>query len=197
MKRLFVGIPVESKTVEKSVKTWMEDPLLNLNLLNWVKSENWHITLFFLGNTQTSLIPLLIQLIEESFCSVQAFGTMVSGAGVFPHERNPKVLWLGMENLQLLLPACSKMGEDLQQNGFIAGYKPLKPHLTMARIKNLDNRSSFDSFLTQNRQMTFGSVAINRVVLYESVLDYKGPVYKSLFVKTLGYGQYETNPVDE
>lgn len=45
----------------------MGDPLLNSNLLNWVNPVNWHITLFFLGNTPKSLIALLKQLTEESF----------------------------------------------------------------------------------------------------------------------------------
>ena len=185
VKRLFIGIPIESETVEQHVNTWRIDPLLNGNRLNWVKPGNWHITLFFLGNTPKSSIPVLKVLIEEFFCTVPAFGTQVNGAGVFPHERNPKVLWLGFENLQYLLPACSRMGDFLNRNGFISDNKPLKPHLTLARIKSPENSASLRSFLIQNSQLTFGSVAINQVVLYESILKPDGPVYTPLFVKRL------------
>lgn len=132
---------------------------------------------------------LLKQFIEESFCTVPAFRTQVNRACVFPNERNPKVLWLGFENLQFLLPACSQMGELLHRNGFILENKPMKPHLTLARIKSLENGDGFKSFLTLNRHLTFGTVDINRVILYESILKPAGPVYKPLFVKDLETGQ--------
>ena len=192
-KRLFIGVPIESETVEQAVKNWKKDPLTKGSLLNWVKPENWHITLFFLGDTPKSVIPLLKQSIEISFCSVQPFNTQMMGAGVFPHRRNPKVLWLGLENLQTLMPACSLMGELLLKNGLIPCYKPLKPHLTLARINNLRHSASFESFLNQSLPLNFGSVAINRVVLYESILKPEGPVYKPLFVKVLEIGQSESS----
>ena len=90
--RLFIGVPVESATVGQVVKTWRNDLLLNHSRMNWVKPENWHITLFFLGNQQISSFALLQRLIEESFCSVKVFSTQVIGIGVFPGQGKPKVL---------------------------------------------------------------------------------------------------------
>ena len=185
VKRLFVGIPIKSETVELLVKSWMNEPLFSHGLLNWVKPEDWHITLFFLGNQQISDITLLQQIIEESFLSVSAFNAQLCGVGTFLCKHNPKVLWLGLENLQLMLPAYSRMGELLLQNGFTFSNNPLRPHLTVARIKRLENYGSFNSFLFQNREVSFGSVAINHVILYESVLTSNGPVYNPLFVKNL------------
>ncbi len=192
VKRLFIGVPIESETVKLAVKSWMSDPLFSHRLLNWVNPENWHITLVFLGNQPMSSIALLQQIIEESFCSVHAFNTRIIGAGVFPNQHNPKVLWLSINNLQLLLPAYSQMVELLQQNRFSFSNKLLKPHLTVARIKRLEHSASFESFLTQNQQFSFGSVAINRVVLYESISTINGPVYKPLFVKELEFVQEQT-----
>lgn len=192
MRKLFIGIPVESEIVAQAAKTWWNDRMLNRNRFNWVKPENWHITLYFLGNTPESEITLLQKLIEDSFASVEAFSTLVSGTGVFPHLRNPKVLWLGLEDLQLLMPAYARLGDLLRQNGFNIDSKSLKPHLTLARIKSLDFYSSFEYFLDQNRQLTFGSVEISRVVLYESITTPRGPVYKPLFVKALETGQNDS-----
>jgi len=185
VKRLFIGIPIQSETVEFVVKSWMNDPLFSHSLLNWVKPENWHITLFFLGNQQISGIALLQQIIEESLFSVPAFSAQLNGVETFLQKHIPKVLWLGLENLQLMLPAYSRIGELLLQNRFNFNNIPLRPHLTVARIKRLENCASFESFLSQNREVSFGSVAINRVVLYESVTTLKGTVYNPLFVKNL------------
>jgi RNA 2',3'-cyclic 3'-phosphodiesterase len=185
VKRLFIGVPIKSETVELVVKLWRNEPLFSHSLLNWVKPENWHITLFFLGNQQISDITLLQQIIEESFLSVPSFNAQLYGVGTFLYKHNPKVLWLGLENLQLMLPAHTRMGELLLQNGFTFSNNPLRPHLTVARIKRLENSTSFQSFLSQNREVPFGPVAINHVVLYESVLTSKGPVYNPLFVRNL------------
>ncbi len=185
LKRLFIGIPINSETVKLVVKSWMEDPLFSHSQLNWVTPENWHITLFFLGNQQISGIILLQQIIEESFFSVPAFNVKLYGVETFLQKHIPKVLWLGLKNLQLMLPAHSRMGELLRQNGFAFNNIPLRPHLTVAHIKRLEKSALFNSFLAQNRQFSLGTVAINRVVLYESILTIKGPVYNPLFVKVL------------
>ena len=46
-----------------------------------------------------------------------------------------------------------------------------------------------DSLMTEYQQFDFGSIAIDRVVLYESILTSSGPVYQPLFVKVLDPGQ--------
>jgi 2'-5' RNA ligase len=183
--RLFIGVPIESQRVVQQVKTWREDELLNQNLLKWVKPENWHITLYFLGNQPISLINVLQQVIEESFFGVQSFNALINGIGVFPHERNAKVLWSGFDNLQPLVPAYFRMGELLKQHGITFSTLPFKPHLTLARIKSLDQTSSFESFLKSWQQSEFGHIKIDRIVLYQSVSSLQGPVYTPLFVKAL------------
>jgi len=191
MARLFIGVPIESSVIEKEVKRWRNEPFLNSNRMNWVEPENWHMTLCFLGNQDISAIALLQQILEESFCTVQPFSATANLLGIFPSRHDPKVLWVGIDNLQLLLPAYSRMGELLLQNGFTFNNKPLTPHLTLARIKRLATNYSFESFLTKNRQLHFGSFAVNRVVLYESVLNVRGSVYKHLYIKYLKVGQEE------
>ena len=108
---------------------------------------------------------------------------------MFPHERNAKVLWSGFDSLQPLLPAYLRMGELLKQRGITFSPQAFKPHLTLARIKSLDQTSSFNSFLTSWQQTLFGSVIMDRIVLYQSVSSPQGPVYTPLFVKILEKGQ--------
>lgn len=185
MKRLFIGIPIESHKSVQQVEVWKKDSRLNQNVLNWTILGNWHITLFFLGNTDESAVPVLQQLIEESFSEIQAYHTELRGVGVFPNTNNPKVLWLGMENLEPLLSAYSKLGELLQQNGFSFDQKPLKPHLTLARVKKANNPSAFQSLLAEFQDTVFDRIEVNKVALFESITTPAGPVYKQLFVKRL------------
>ncbi len=185
MKRLFIGIPIESPRSVRQVESWGKDTPLNRNVLNWTIPENWHITLFFLGSTTELAVPLLQRLIEESFSKIQAYQTELRGVGVFPNTNNPKVLWLGLANLQPLMPAYLRLGELLQQNGFSFDQKPLKPHLTLARVKRTDNPSAFQSLLKEYQDAVFDQVDMNKVVLFESITTPVGPIYKPLFEKQL------------
>jgi 2'-5' RNA ligase len=183
MKRVFIAVPIVSETAFQVVNTWTKDRQLNINRLKWTNPGTWHVTLYFVGDTPESEIDLLRQLIDESFGSVHGFNTRLNGVGVFPNQHNPKVLWLGLESLQPLMLAYQQLGDLLRRNGFPFDTKPLKPHVTLARIKSLENHSSLDVLMSENQQFNFGTVAINRVVLFESILTPEGPVYKPLFVK--------------
>ena len=185
MKRLFIGIPIESPKSVQQLEVWKRNRHLNRNVLNWTIPENWHITLFFLGSTEDSAVPLLKRLIDESFSKIQAYQTNLCRVGVFPNTHNPKVLWLGLQNLQPLMLAYSMLGELLQQNGFSFDQKPLKPHLTIARVKRADNPFAFQSLLTESQEAVFDQVNMNKVVLFESITTPDGPIYKPLFEKQL------------
>ncbi len=185
MKRLFIGIPIESVKAYQTTEALRKNDVLKGNVLKWVKPENWHITLIFLGSTPEYAIDMLQQLIEETFTDIQPFRTGLNGIGVFPNNHHPKVLWLGVDDIEFLMPAYTQMAELLQQNGFLLENKPLKPHLTLARIKNTPQNNSFTSLIEQYRNFDFGSVSINRVVLYESISTPEGPDYKPLFAKWL------------
>jgi len=185
MKRLFIGIPIESPKSVQQVEVWRKDLHLNRNVLNWTIPENWHITLFFLGSTEESEVQVLRQLIVESFSNIQAYQTELRGVGVFPNANNPKVLWIGLDDLQPIMPAYSHLGELLQQNGFSFDQKPLKPHLTIARVKKTDHPSAFHALLSAYQETVFDQVNMNKVVLFESITTPAGPIYKPLFEKQL------------
>ena len=185
MKRLFIGIPIVSEKAVQLAEIWRNDQFLNQTRMSWVKPDNWHITLFFLGDTPESAVDLLQQMIDESFSRVETSISGLSGVGVFPNSHNPKVLWLGLDNFEFLMPAYTVLREMLTQNGFLFDNKPLKPHLSLARVRNQDHRTSFEPWLNEYRHLNFGPVTLNRVVLFESILTPQGPVYKSLFVKEL------------
>jgi len=185
MKRLFIGIPIESPKSVQQVELWKKDARLNRNVLNWTVPGNWHITLFFLGSTEESAVSLLQQLIEESFRDVQAYHTELRWVGVFPNTHNPKVLWLGLADLHPIASAYSQLGELLQQNGFSFDQKPLKPHLTLARVKKADHPSAFQSLLDKYQETVFDRIDVSKMALFESISTPEGPVYWPLYVKKL------------
>ena len=185
MKRLFIGIPIQSIEALQIREPWRKDERLNPSMLKWSDPDNWHITLVFLGNTPETEIDLLQRLIEESFSDIPSFNTRLKGIGVFPNTHNPKVLWLGIEDIQPLMSAQIRLVELLQLHGFAFDNKPLKPHLTLARIRNAGHLTSFESLLNRYQYFTSTPIEVNQVILYESIQTINGPVYRPLFMKGL------------
>lgn len=182
-KRLFIGLPVSSIKAVQKVESWRNNSRMRFNKMNWVKPENWHITLYFLGDTPDEKVDLLKQLINQTFGECSAFPAKLEGVGVFPNRRDPNVLWLGLNSLQNIISAHQELGELLQQNGFSFDQKPLKPHLTIARMKFLANKAIIDTLVKDYGQTVFDMVNINKVVLFESVLTPQGPIYKALYTR--------------
>ncbi len=180
-KRLFIGIPIESEKAVRFDMRWRNNPELNINRINWTTPPNWHMTLFFLGDTPGSKIGLLEHLIDQSFNGISAFNTKLDGVGLFPDFRHPKVMWMGLENVEPLLPSRNSLGELLLQNQINFDNKTLKPHLTIARVKQLTNQESILSWFQEYQKTNFGMIKIDRIVLYESVLNPGGPEYKSVY----------------
>ena len=182
-KRLFIGMPVSSIKAVQKVESWKNNSRMRLNRMNWVKPENWHITLRFLGDTTSEKIDVLKELIDQSFGELNSFNSKLKGVGVFPNRRDPNVLWLGLDDLQNIIPAYQQLGKLLLQNGFNFDQKPLKPHLTIARIKYLADKAIIDTLVKDYGQTVFDQVKIDRVVLFESLLTPQGPIYKALYTK--------------
>lgn len=185
MKRLFIGVPIQSETAMHLAQYWSGDPLLNRNRISWTKPYNWHITFFFLGATPESQVALVEQLIEEAFDDAQPITCQLRGVGVFPEKGKPRILWMGLENLEPLIASYGLLEDLLLKNGFLFDPKPLKPHLTLARIKSLSDRTSLELLQDEFESYNFGTVDINRVTLFESVSTSTGVIYEPLYEKWL------------
>ena len=65
-KRLFIAIDLPLSIVDYVNSTVQTIKLRGLNHIRWVKTENLHITLKFLGNTPEELVESVISDIETS-----------------------------------------------------------------------------------------------------------------------------------
>lgn len=185
MKRLFIGVPIYAPNAMQIANTWQTDRLLNLNRLVWTKPSNWHMTLVFLGTCPEAVLNQLITLMDEAFKHIPVYNSLLTGVGVFPEKGRPNVWWLGLDNIQPLLPGYNHLVSLLRENDFVFDNKPLKPHLTVARIKYLANRDYLESMLEEYRHYNFGMIIINRVTLFESVSTPQGVRYDALYEKEL------------
>ena len=177
VKRIFIGIPVgpQIKSILPLIKSTIN---CDSSLIKWESTENIHLTLTFLGNIYNHDIPNIILLIEHNITIAQ-FQLSISNTGIFPSQRSPKVLWIGIEKginkLRLLHYQISRSLKkyivNYENNTFI-------PHITIARIKHAFWKIDVLPFL--NIVYSPIELEVNSICMYESKLSSDGGQYAVL-----------------
>jgi len=104
--------------------------------VRWVRPEGIHLTLKFMGDIQAEMAERILVALPPAAAQFPPFELSISGLGVFPNPRRPRVLWTGVHGdletlaaLQLAVDdAVGKLGLPKEQRSF-------NPHLTLGRVK--------------------------------------------------------------
>ena len=101
MKRTFIATKISPG--EKLLKTYtkLRNELKN-EKIKWVNSEQFHITLFFLGDTDEEMIPRIRTQLGIMADQFNSFNINLSGLGVFKNINKPRVLWTGIHQYDTL-----------------------------------------------------------------------------------------------
>ena len=103
---------------------------------SWVREENLHLTLKFLGDIPLTNVEAVAQATEGATKTIEPFEITVTGSGAFPPKGQPRVLWVGLEDASGQLALLHTALEDeCAQAGFPREERPFHPHLTIARIR--------------------------------------------------------------
>jgi 2'-5' RNA ligase len=147
----------------------------------WVKPEQMHLTIKFLGDVPDEKLNPAAKLIEQCTQQVEAFDFSIGKLGAFPPSgRQIRVLWVGVD----APPDLTKLNELCEQ-AFVALDIPpetrmFSPHLTIARIKYTAQAEAFRRIITQHADFAIGTQLADRVVLYASELRPAGAVHTPL-----------------
>jgi 2'-5' RNA ligase len=185
MKRTFIAVKI--KPEEKLLKTYtkLKNELDN-EKIKWVNSDNFHLTLFFLGDTTEEQMDEVKQNLSDITEQHSSFAIKLQGIGVFKNIRKPRVLWVGIRDLEKLKSIKISIDEKMKPLGFQPDNREFKPHLTLARIKWLNDKNTLSKMLEENESEFFQQADINQIVYYESILKSTGPVYRVIEKYPLG-----------
>ena len=164
----------------QNLRAKLEDPR---GALRWVKPEQFHLTLKFLGDCAEDRLSKLHLTIEEMARSHSSFGLSFEGTGFFKSGSSLKVLWLGVsEGKERVRSLADELNEACSAVGFQREEKPFHPHLTLARSKESFSARTLESIIKQCPIPPLGPILIEKVALIQSVLSPQGPRYTTLFV---------------
>ena len=174
--RLFIAIEIPEDIKEYLTKI-QEEIDINSNKIGFVKKEQIHLTLKFLGEVQ----PNDIELIKENLKKItfNKFSVQLNKVGVFPNKNYIRVIWIGLEPEQNILELQKQIDESLKK--LFKKDTNFKPHLTLARVKFINNKEEFIEKL-KNINIENKKIEINNFKLIKSTLTPTGPVYEDLDV---------------
>ena len=104
--------------------------------ISWARSEGMHLTLKFLGDVESGLIPDVIDALDAAVSSSKAFTVSAEGVGCFPNSRRPRVMWVGLDGGDSLMAVQEAVEAAMAPLGFDREKRKFNPHLTLGRVKS-------------------------------------------------------------
>ncbi len=160
---------------------------LDQEKISWVKTENLHITLRFLGDTAASDIDKIKEILDQVTNNTMSFQLNIRGAGIFPTQNNPRVLWLGLDNIDPLSEIKNKIDNELKLFSLKPDKNKFNPHLTLGRIKIISEKgkSILTNIISNYTNHVFQKLEIHELIFYESTPGRDGPSYKAISINKL------------
>jgi 2'-5' RNA ligase len=169
MKRIFIAVRTEQGELFQRMYSSLR-ALLGSEKIVWVNMDKIHLTLVFLGDTDEERIKTAGILLKQK----------CTGFGEFRNLKDPKVIWAGIKNSDKLLELNKLIIEGLKDTGFKIEDRQFRPHVTIARIKRINDIDTFRSAISRYHDVFFQEVHIKEVILFESILKPGGSVYREL-----------------
>ena len=175
--RLFIAIPL-SDPLHEALDALQADLRAASGPVSWVKPRNIHLTLKFLGEVSPTREGAVREAMEEAVAGVSPFTLRAGGSGVFPGERNPRVLWVG---LPAGGPEAAALAARLEAacaaRAFPREDRPFRSHLTLGRVRARTGLEATMRRLQAHAGEDLGEMRAERIVLFESRLHPAGAIY--------------------
>lgn len=182
-RRLFIAVPVADNisVLAESVVARVREaegesggtaavPARAPHGVRWVRLDDLHLTVRFLGPTPEERLPDLERVVDRAAGAVPPFSLGIGGAGAFPHLVRPRALWLGVRDPSGSMTALAQATNDeLVAVGFTRDDRPFNPHLTLARTDGVRSAARVGRRLVEiasHEDVVWFDV--DRLVLFES-----------------------------
>ncbi len=173
--RAFFAVNLETRILAEIRE--IQNRFRHLEGIRWVHPERMHITLAFLGEIEEDRVDRLSRALAGPAGKLTAFSLSFRGAGVFPNLKNPRVLWLGVDEGKKELRQIHALIQEALP--YKERERRFSPHVTLGRRKK-NAGLHLDAGLLSDEISCPGKQWVDRFHLMKSTLPPAGPVYESL-----------------
>ena len=172
--RVFIAVEISDEGILKKIQAFQEDLQIDAKP---TKINQIHFTLQFLGEIDKEKCEKVKEQLRK--ITFPRFGVSLKGVGGFPNLKNPRVIWIGIDEkgAENLIEISKEIGMKLVPLGFQKD-KKFRPHLTAFRIKHKIDDLSLR--IKEYETIEFGTQVITKIKLKRSILSPKGPEYSDL-----------------
>ena len=176
--RLFLAIAIPDE-IRSAFAALLKEFRALAPQLKWVRAENLHVTLKFLGETPPEKLAAL-QSAMRAIRSPESVGLEFRGLDFFPNEKRPRVFWAGMEASPNLKSLAADIDHATHRLGFPLEDRPFTPHLTLARLPSPAIAPKLLDAIRARNAQSFGSLTATEFHLIESKLKPAGAEYTTV-----------------
>ena len=145
--------------------------------VRWVRPENVHLTLKFLGHiSKDDLLGQVTEALEPVRTRHEPFEAEPSSFGAFPSARRARILWAGIgEGSEPLRVLAKDVEASLEPLGFEREDRAYMPHLTLGRARGRPVVLG-----TVETPSTVPGFTVRHMDLVQSLLGGGGSIYSTL-----------------
>jgi 2'-5' RNA ligase len=182
--RSFFAIEISQENLSRIDKLLDKLKASSPKPVKWVRSQNMHLTLKFIGEFDPNDLENARSGLEKALKTLHPFRIGIKKMGAFPSIARPKVIWLGInadDALPRLVKAVNAVTEEL---GYPSERRPFSAHITLGRVKSyasLDELKMIGGLVNTNKVIEIGAQKVDKLHFLRSQLTPKGPVYSELF----------------
>ncbi|MDH3585094.1 MAG: RNA 2',3'-cyclic phosphodiesterase [Phycisphaerae bacterium] len=138
-----------------------------------VAVDNLHLTLKFLGDVEHAMVEPVLAAVQAIVASQEPFDLNLLGLILLPNPRRPRVLAATTDAPPALLRLVECLEEQAVELGFRREGRAFRPHITLGRFRRAPRQAPQLADL----DLPDTGFRVDRVVVYESVLEAAGPIY--------------------
>jgi 2'-5' RNA ligase len=182
--RLFIAVAIPEGVRAKMAEAQAElRRALPERTVRWTRSQQFHLTLRFLGNVAVARVEALTEATRAACRGFGALHLCAWQVGFFPDLRYPRVVWVGVQDQAQQLPRLQQAVETATE-AFTTEQKEERfaGHVTLARIKSIKRHEAdaLGQAATGVADRLFGRWTAYQIELVRSEILPQGAQYTTL-----------------
>jgi len=190
--RIFIGIKLAGRA-NANVQQFLEPFQKIASPIRWVKPQNIHLTLKFIGevtdDTYKKIETALSAPAVVTDPDTGSFDVTLSGCGRFGKGTTLSIFWIGAGPIEPLETLFNQIENRLARIGIPKEDRPFKPHITVGRNKRNFNFRHFFQLIDRYKDQHISRFPVSQFQLFKSTLTPDGPIYSILKEIPLNHAQ--------